>query len=163
MTLEGVGKPPTIIEWVQMDFEVESEGWNRYGLEDGTTIKTRLVALVIQKRLTVGPTKPEEPGYRFRASSLVTAISKDSMKGQPTEVPMNPTPEEIEKMQKIEVDFTTYAEPWNVYRLSDGSVLKVKMTVHKIARFEGKYDPEGNPMYWCWWGQAIVGLPKEAR
>lgn len=48
-----------------------------------------------------------------------------------------PTPIEIESAN----------EPWGEYRLSDGSVLRIKLVVVEVRRKEGEYAPDGNPLY----------------
>ena len=36
---------------------------------------------------------------------------------------------------------------WNNYLLDDQSVLKLKVILTKVARVDGAYDQEGNPVY----------------
>lgn len=45
------------------------------------------------------------------------------------------------------VNVDTSTERWSEYELSDGSVLKLKNLVASVMRIDGKWDPEGNPMY----------------
>ena len=46
-----------------------------------------------------------------------------------------------------EVDFENEKEGWNVYKLADGSTLKVKLVLINVVRSQDKYDPLGNPIY----------------
>jgi len=46
-----------------------------------------------------------------------------------------------------EVDFENEEEHWNVYKLSDGSTLKVKLILVNVVRSRDQYDPLGNPIY----------------
>jgi len=46
-----------------------------------------------------------------------------------------------------EVDFANEKEEWNIYKLSDGSTLKVKLVLINVVRSRNKYDPLGNPIY----------------
>ena len=46
-----------------------------------------------------------------------------------------------------EVDFENEKEQWNVYKLSDGSTLKVKLVLINVVRSRDQYDPLGNPIY----------------
>jgi hypothetical protein len=46
-----------------------------------------------------------------------------------------------------EVDFKNEKEEWNVYRLADGSTLKVKLVLVNVVRSPDNYDPLGNPIY----------------
>jgi hypothetical protein len=38
-------------------------------------------------------------------------------------------------------------EHWNEYLLGDGSVIRMKTVVTEVLRLDGKFDPEGNPIY----------------
>ncbi len=45
-----------------------------------------------------------------------------------------------------EVEFEPLVERWNEYRLSDGTLLKMKMAITKIFRLD-KYNDVGEPIY----------------
>jgi hypothetical protein len=51
------------------------------------------------------------------------------------------------EVEGTQVDFESTAEPWASYKLSDGSVLKVRTILTAILRLEGEYDAAGNPIY----------------
>jgi len=53
----------------------------------------------------------------------------------------------IDLSEGEEVDFENEKEEWNVYKLSDGSTLKVKLVLVNVVRSRDKYDPLGNPIY----------------
>jgi hypothetical protein len=46
-----------------------------------------------------------------------------------------------------EVDFENEKEEWNVYKLADGTTLKVKLVLVNVVGSRDKYDPLGNPIY----------------
>lgn len=46
-----------------------------------------------------------------------------------------------------EVDVVDSNERWSEYRLSDGSLVKVKPVLTSIVRVDGEFDPLGNPVY----------------
>jgi hypothetical protein len=54
-------------------------------------------------------------------------------------------PGEMADGQEVDVDESS--EKWSEYRLSDGTVLRGKMTIIGATRIEGQFDPQGNPMY----------------
>jgi len=56
-------------------------------------------------------------------------------------------PAKIDLSEGEEVDFENEKEEWNVYKLSDGSTLKVKLVLVNVVRSRDKYDPLGNPIY----------------
>lgn len=51
------------------------------------------------------------------------------------------------EIEGIQVDFESVAEPWASYKLTDGSMLKVRTIVTTVLRLEGEYDAAGNPIY----------------
>jgi len=50
-------------------------------------------------------------------------------------------------VEAVQVDFEAVAEPSTTYTLSDGSVLKIRVTVKNAMRLEGEFDNGGNPVY----------------
>ena len=46
----------------------------------------------------------------------------------------------------VDIDFNEEEEFWNVYRLSDGSTLKVKLVLRGVKRLK-RYEPDGTPIY----------------
>lgn len=46
---------------------------------------------------------------------------------------------------EVSVDEST--EKWSEYKLSDGTVIKGKLTIISAVRIDGQFDPLGNPMY----------------
>ncbi|WP_369723072.1 hypothetical protein AB8Z38_03025 [Bradyrhizobium sp. LLZ17] len=54
-------------------------------------------------------------------------------------------PGQIVEGHEVSVDEST--EKWSEYMLSDGTVLRGKITIIGAVRVEGHWDPQGNPMY----------------
>ncbi|MFC1770051.1 hypothetical protein ACFLZI_03255 [Nitrospirota bacterium] len=50
-------------------------------------------------------------------------------------------------MDAVVLDVTSAQENWNTYLLEDGTVLKLKVVATEVARVEGHFDQEGNPLY----------------
>lgn len=50
------------------------------------------------------------------------------------------------KVPGQEIEFETEKEEWNIYKLADGTKLKVKIVVGSIIRLN-LYDPSGDPIY----------------
>ena len=46
----------------------------------------------------------------------------------------------------VDLDFTELEEHWNVYQLSDGTKLKVKLIIRGVKRL-GQFEPDGTPVY----------------
>lgn len=64
-----------------------------------------------------------------------------------------------------EVPVTESVERWTELKLEDGAVLRVKPIIMSVVRMEGKYDPQGNPMYAIQGGHAMVigSVPEHLR
>ena len=52
---------------------------------------------------------------------------------------------EIVEATPIEINQSN--EYFNQYFLEDGSMLKMKLVATKVFRIDGRYDAEGNPLY----------------
>jgi hypothetical protein len=46
----------------------------------------------------------------------------------------------------VELDFAEVEEHWNVYQLSDGTKLKVKLIIRGVKRLN-QFEPDGTPVY----------------
>jgi len=69
-----------------------------------------------------------------------------------------------EERDAISINVNSSNEPWNNYLLEDGSLLKVKVVLTKVARVEGEYDKEGNPVYTFQFSNvSSVEVPKELK
>ena len=54
------------------------------------------------------------------------------------------------------VDWTEESESWNTYRLTDGTLLKIKLVLKDVKRLK-KYQPDGTPLYWASWDIILRG------
>jgi hypothetical protein len=70
------------------------------------------------------------------------------------------TPEDL--AQSDDIDFEEKEEHWNVYRLKDGTTLKVKLILIGIKRLK-KHNPDGTPLYLINSQNVVrtVDIPKE--
>jgi len=57
---------------------------------------------------------------------------------------MQITPQDIAEGESL--DFTEHTEHWNTYKLSDGTLLKVRIVLTGVKRLK-KYNPDGEPIY----------------
>jgi hypothetical protein len=48
--------------------------------------------------------------------------------------------------ESTDIDFKELEEHWNVYQLSDGTKLKVKLILRGVKRLN-QYEPDGIPIY----------------
>ena len=49
-------------------------------------------------------------------------------------------------MEAVNLDFTEEEEYWNIYKLADGTTLKVKLVLRGVKRLN-RFNPDGTPMY----------------
>ncbi len=63
-----------------------------------------------------------------------------------------------------DIDFTEEKEYWNVYRLSDGTTLKIKLILRGIKRLK-KWLPDGSPIYVVNSTNVVrtINIPKELK
>lgn len=45
------------------------------------------------------------------------------------------------------VDVTSSSEPWSEYKLSDGTILRIKTVVVEVRRSKNQYNADGDPVY----------------
>jgi hypothetical protein len=154
------------LQFEQVDFEPEKETWNVYELGDKSVIKIRTILFrllrsvkpILQRPIMAIP--PDAKALEFQAKfQNILAVMKatPTLMGKPT--PPVP-PEELLKLDKLEVSYTPYQEDWNVYRLPDGNRLKIKLVVSSVFRIKGRYDEMGYPMYVVNSTNAITPVPK---
>lgn len=47
----------------------------------------------------------------------------------------------------MKLTFTSTAEPWTSYTLSDGTEVRVRIMLLAATRIEGQFNPDGTPVY----------------
>src|SRR5213594_3252900 len=126
-----------------IEFIVKDEPWVKYKLEDGTLLFGRLIIPKIFR--SNDHDFSGNPIYAWSSQNLFTTICPQALRGTPT-VPV-PTTLDPRTMNTTAVDFERVGpEKWNVYELSDGSVLRAKLEITGIMRTD-KYGPDGDPLY----------------
>lgn len=72
------------------------------------------------------------------------------------------SPEDLAEAE--DVDFVEEKEVWNIYKLSDGSTLKVKLVLTGVKRLK-KWNPDGTPIYVINSQNIVrvVNVPRELR
>ncbi len=141
---------------VDVEFEIEKEVWNVYDLADGTRLKMRSVLTKLQRR---PGTKVGEFEYNAAFQNLVMTFVHPRNKGPPGRIY---TDQELGSLPKEEVNFTTELEDWNIYTLSDGNRIKVKVVVASIQKVkqEGAFNIYGEPLYIANSTNVLAPVPK---
>jgi hypothetical protein len=63
-----------------------------------------------------------------------------------------------------EVQILETTERFTDIKLEDGTTLRIKPVVMTVTRLDGRYDPQGNPMYAVQAGQAMAAdVPDHLR
>ena len=63
-----------------------------------------------------------------------------------------------------QLEFEPEKEPWAVYKLEDGTVLKLKTVLGSVARLVDRYKPDGEPIYILGFGAVpLLEVPPELR
>ena len=126
-----------------VEFSMKDEPWVKYKLEDGTSLFGRLIITKIFRGTDYDPTG--QPVYAWSSQNVFTTIAPKALKSTPTNPP--PTTLDPNSVNTTHVDFERVGvEKWNVYELSDGSVLRAKLEITGILRTD-KYGPDGEPLY----------------
>jgi hypothetical protein len=47
----------------------------------------------------------------------------------------------------VEIEMVEAKETWSVYRLADGTTLRIRPVMIAVFRAEGQYTPDGEPVY----------------
>jgi hypothetical protein len=61
----------------------------------------------------------------------------------------------------FEEDFEAVSETWNIYKLKSGTLVKVKIIVTSIVRFDGAKRPDGQSSYFVNTQNIVDYLPPE--
>ncbi|MEM2957490.1 MAG: hypothetical protein QW261_04355 [Candidatus Jordarchaeaceae archaeon] len=129
-------------EVIEMDFDVLSEPWNVYQLEEGPILKIKYVLTRVLKRRENGG----RFGYAIKGQNVVVfSHIPPELKGEPTHAFYSPM-ELQASIVKDGVRYATLAEEWNEYLAEDGTSIRVKLTVVKVSR-TNKKDMDGDPVY----------------
>ena len=67
-------------------------------------------------------------------------------------------------IEGIDVDFSEEQESWNIYKLSDGTTMKVKLVLRGVKRLK-RYSRDGNPIYIIQTQNVVrtLDIPKEIK
>jgi hypothetical protein len=73
-------------------------------------------------------------------------------------------PFEGKTVEAERLDFEAEKEPWSVYKLEDGTILRIRTVLGSAARLIDRYKPDGEPIYILGLGNMpILEIPPELR
>lgn len=137
--------PSGVRKFREVEFTPTREAWGTYELDDHIELLARTILYKLQ-RVNTDPSGPAE--YAASCQVLLNVNSPPKHRKSPPPG-VNPTPAQMEKAEKVEVDFRAVDEPWNEYAFRDPepSVIKTKLVVTAVSKLEGLVDLFGEPMY----------------
>ena len=134
-------------ELEELEFEIVTERWNRYRLDDGALIRARAIALKVFKPKGKEVECISSGDMQTAMQNFVVVSPPDRLKGAPNPEPPSPD-EALKSMNPEERRILESEEDWNIYRIRGESVgFKVKIVVIGISRIPNKWDQRGDPFY----------------
>lgn len=131
---------------IRVDFTPINEKWETYKLSDGTKLKVKLIITGVFRTEIYDPTTGE-PAYAFNWQTPIVIVEcPPNLKGEPSPQPITPEQAQKNVVEVVDFESTAKEENWNVYNLSDGSVLRAKLVITRIAK-TSLYDVTGEPYY----------------
>lgn len=111
-----------------VDFEVAKEDWTVFKLEDETLLKSRFtVGAILKKKGTVGE-------YNVNQNLFTVAIVPKNLWGPPATQKYS-REDMFRSIEKEDVKFQCVTpDMWNVYRLSDGFTVSIKLELVMVSR-----------------------------
>jgi len=125
----------------EVDFEVVSEPWSRYKLEDGTELRVRAAVLKIHQSLEIGDLG--YPNFGVATHNVLSTMVPEELKRDQSKEPAK-LPEDLDK----ELSFDVIEERWQEYRTKTGYTIRVRPTVTKVSRAK-KYNQFREPLYFA--------------
>jgi hypothetical protein len=130
-----------------VDFKVMNEDWQIYKLSDESVLKVKLILTQVwRSRNQVNPITAE-PLYMWNTMNTLALLSfPENLRGQPSAIPI--TPELVAQSFDRPVDFELSGkqDEWNVYNLTDTSVLRLRLDITTITRTKLK-GAAGEPIH----------------
>lgn len=123
-----------------IDFDVVRESWQKYELNDTSILKVKYVLTKLWKKI-----QDNKPNYMIDGLTHTVMLIPPELKG-PKDT-RTYTKEELESsIVQDEARYNTISEEWYEYIVDDGTRIRLKMTVTRIAK-TSKFDLNGEPIY----------------
>ncbi len=133
----------------EVEFKILKEDWNKYKLDDGTTLRAR----IILGKVFEG-TNENEFAFEFVPPFFSITAPKEKMGEQNNE----PKPDELDSSPNEIINFEVLKEPWNNYLTESPKpkTISIKYSISFLKRLVDRYDKNGNPFYVVSGGPAIT-------
>lgn len=123
-----------------IDFDVVREPWQKYELNDTSTLKVKYVLTRLWKKI-----QDNKPSYRIDGQTHTVMLIPPELRG-PIDTRTYSKEELESSIVQDEVRYNTISEEWYEYIVDDGTRIRLKMTVTRIAK-TSKFDRQGEPVY----------------
>ena len=138
---------------VFVDAEIVKEDWSVYKVEDGTIVKVRYVLVKARKGTA---NQFGQPGYDLSMKNIIGMIPRPGGLDKPSVSYDKATL--TQSIEKEDMEFEKIREPWNEYRMSDGSTIKIQAILTIVSR-TSKYDENGEQIYLLNFQPIVKALP----
>jgi hypothetical protein len=118
-----------------LDFIVTREDWCRYDLSDNSILKVKVVLTKVYKH---------QSQLMCEIHPIHVVLTNE--KGDPDSKTYSV--EDLKGSIIADIRFTAIIDDWNEYVVDDGTTIKIKPLVVKIAK-TSKFDSKGFPKYIC--------------
>lgn len=136
-----------------VDAKPVKENWSIYKLPDNTIVKIRYIVVKARR----GPIDDfGQPSYGLNMKSVIGILPPKHLLDKPS--PPYDKKTLVESIEAEDIEFEKIKEPWNEYKLEDGTVMKIKAVLTIISKTT-KYDENGEPVYLMNFQPVVKGIP----
>lgn len=145
-----------------MDFETITEGWSVYNVKDKVSVTVKARIVVVKAVRTTEFNDSGDPVYAIATGDVMLGtFAPPEIRGSPTVPP--PTKEQIANSVVVDLPFEVIEEPWNEYKLKDGTIVRVKIVVTGVMSTPF-YGMDGDPVYYINYQRVSrIVVPPEMR
>jgi hypothetical protein len=129
-----------------VDFDVVAEHWSVYRVKDKAPVILKARTMLTKAIRTKQVDELGQPVYATGTGNIIlVTFAPPEIRGPPTIPP--PSNEQIAKSILGDLEFETIDEPWNEYKLRDGTVIWMKAIVTGVMRTPF-FSTDGDPLYY---------------
>jgi hypothetical protein len=128
-----------------IEFQALREAWSMYIIRDKSPVqlKARIILTKVLKADSYNALG--EPIYATgTATPIIVTVAPPELTGPPTLPP--PTQDAFSRVELTELEFERVEEPWNEYKLTDGTVVRIRVLLTGIRR-SPFFGLDGDPLY----------------
>jgi hypothetical protein len=134
-----VQRNENLVDVVEVDFEIISEGWSRCKLKDGSIVRFRIPVIKVFESTNRGPLG--YPNIGIVQGPVLASVLEPNERGPSSIADVKPEQftEEVAIIERNENE--------QVYRTKDGFRLRLKPVLVKVFKARGVFNQFGEPVY----------------